>query len=46
VLRLTTLNQVGEDSHGISLAGSTYQVPTSFQTPRYVQLSAQYDFSL
>jgi outer membrane receptor protein involved in Fe transport len=42
----TTINEVGEDNNGNSLAGSTYRIPTSFQQPRYVQLSAEYDFSL
>ena len=42
----TTINEVGEDNNGNSLAGSTYKIPTSFQQPRYVQLSAEYDFSL
>lgn len=41
-----TINEVGEDDNGSSLAGSTYKVPTGFQQPRYVQVSAEYDFSL
>jgi len=44
--RTTTINEVGEDANGTSLAGSTYKIPTGFQQPRYVQLSAEYDFSL
>jgi len=43
---VTTINEVGEDANGGSLAGTTYKIPTGFQTPRYVQLSAEYDFSL
>ena len=42
----TSVNQEGEDGAGNSLAGTTYLMPTAFQTPRYVQLSAEYDFSL
>ena len=42
----TSINEVGEDDSGNSLSGSTYKIPTSFQQPRYVQLSAEYDFSL
>ncbi|QDE38079.1 TonB-dependent receptor [Luteibacter pinisoli] len=42
----TTINEVGEDPNGASLVNSTYKVPTGFQTPRYVQVSAEYDFSL
>lgn len=44
--RYTTINETGEDANGASLAGTTYKVPTSFQTPRYIQLQAEYDFSL
>jgi outer membrane receptor protein involved in Fe transport len=43
---VTSVNQQGQDSQGSSLAGTSYMIPTSFQTPRYVQLSAEYDFSL
>lgn len=42
----TTINEVGEDGSGASLSDSTYKIPTGFQSPRYVQLSAEYDFSL
>jgi len=44
--RFTTINEVGEDGSGASLSGTSYKIPTSFQSPRYVQLSAQYDFTL
>jgi hypothetical protein len=42
----TSINEVGEDNNGNSLSDTTYKIPTSFQQPRYVQLSAEYDFSL
>ncbi|KAF1008169.1 MAG: Protein oar [Luteibacter sp.] len=42
----TTINETGEDDSGNSLSGTTYKIPTGFQSPRYVQLSAEYDFSL
>ncbi|TCV92326.1 TonB-dependent receptor-like protein [Luteibacter rhizovicinus] len=41
-----SVNEVGEDANGVSLSGSTYLTPTSFQQPRYVQVSAEYDFTL
>ena len=44
--KATSINELGEDDSGTSLRDSTYKIPTSFQTPRYIQLSAQYDFSL
>lgn len=42
----TSVNQQGQDSASNSLAGTTYLMPTSFQAPRYVQLNAEYDFTL
>ncbi|MBB3227933.1 outer membrane receptor protein involved in Fe transport [Luteibacter sp. Sphag1AF] len=44
--KVLSVNEVGEDNNGASLATSTYLTPTSFQQPRYVQISAEYDFSL
>ncbi|WP_266170605.1 TonB-dependent receptor [Dyella subtropica] len=45
---VTSVNQSGETGQtgGTSLFGSTYKMPTAFQPPRYVQLNAEYDFSL
>jgi hypothetical protein len=42
----SAINQTGEDGSGASLATSTYGIPTQFYPPRYVQLSAEYDFTL
>jgi hypothetical protein len=41
-----TINEVGEDPNGAPLTDSTYKIPTSYQSPRYVQVSAEYDFTL
>jgi len=37
-----TLGPIGP----VTFNNSTYLIPTSFQNPRYVQLNAEYDFSL
>ena len=39
-----SVSEAGEDGAGSPLLTSTYRVPTSFQAPRSVRFSAQYDF--
>jgi hypothetical protein len=43
---VSAVNETGEDGNGSSLAGSTFLTPTAFYPPRYVQISAEYDFNL
>lgn len=45
---VTSVNQQGESgpTGGNSLVPTTYRMPTAYQAPRYVQLNAEYDFSL
>jgi hypothetical protein len=40
-----TINEVGE-RNGQPFYGSSYNVPSDYQTPRYFRLMAQYDFTL
>jgi hypothetical protein len=44
---ITTVNEVQNANQGATiLTNSSFLTPTGFQTPRYLQLNAEYDFSL
>jgi Carboxypeptidase regulatory-like domain/TonB-dependent Receptor Plug Domain len=44
---ITTVNEAQNANQGATLfTTNTYLTPTGFQTPRYLQLNAEYDFSL
>jgi len=43
--RAITVSEQGESDTGLFLA-DRYGIPMNFQTPRYIRLSAQYDFSM
>jgi hypothetical protein len=44
--RIVSVNETGESASGSSVKDTTYLIPTGFQSPRYAQLMAEYDFSL